>query len=160
MEKKGTLASPATALASRVFPVPGGPTSRAPFGIFPPREVYFFGFLRKSTISITSSLAPYSPATSLKLTFTWFLSAILPVDLPTLKMPPLPPGAPPLFIILNIITHISMSISGISIHSRTWPQARSSLVITSLKRLSSGSLSLRAPKLSSGLNAAETMKVR
>ena len=27
MEKKGTLASPATALASRVFPVPGGPTS-------------------------------------------------------------------------------------------------------------------------------------
>ncbi len=32
MEKKGTLASPATALASSVLPVPGGPTSRAPLG--------------------------------------------------------------------------------------------------------------------------------
>ena len=32
MEKKGTLASPATALASRVLPVPGGPTSRGALG--------------------------------------------------------------------------------------------------------------------------------
>ena len=30
MEKKGTLASPATALANSVLPVPGGPTSSAP----------------------------------------------------------------------------------------------------------------------------------
>mmetsp|Transcript_39864 Transcript_39864/g.95356 ORF Transcript_39864/g.95356 Transcript_39864/m.95356 type:complete len:250 (+) Transcript_39864:1192-1941(+) len=37
--KKGTPASPATAFASRVFPVPGGPTSRAPFGIFAPSSV-------------------------------------------------------------------------------------------------------------------------
>ena len=58
MLKKGTLASPATALARRVFPVPGGPTSRAPLGILPPRAVYLAGFLRKSTISMTSSLAP------------------------------------------------------------------------------------------------------
>ena len=58
IEKKGTSASPATAFARRVLPVPGGPTSRAPFGIFPPRAVYFLGFFRKSTISITSSLAP------------------------------------------------------------------------------------------------------
>ena len=36
MEKKGTLASPATALASRVFPVPGGPTRRAPLGMDAP----------------------------------------------------------------------------------------------------------------------------
>ena len=41
MEKKGTPASPATALASRVLPVPGGPTSNAPFGIFPPNSGYF-----------------------------------------------------------------------------------------------------------------------
>ena len=41
-EKKGTLASPATAFANNVFPVPGGPTNKAPFGILPPREVYFF----------------------------------------------------------------------------------------------------------------------
>ena len=34
--KKGTPASPATALASNVFPVPGGPISKAPFGILPP----------------------------------------------------------------------------------------------------------------------------
>jgi len=32
IEKKGTPASPATARASNVFPVPGGPTSRIPFG--------------------------------------------------------------------------------------------------------------------------------
>ena len=50
-EKNGTFASPATALASNVFPVPGEPINRAPFGIFPPSAVYFFGFFRKSTIS-------------------------------------------------------------------------------------------------------------
>ena len=33
-EKNGTPASPATALASNVLPVPGGPTSNAPFGSF------------------------------------------------------------------------------------------------------------------------------
>ena len=32
--KNGTPASPAIALASKVFPVPGGPTKRAPLGIF------------------------------------------------------------------------------------------------------------------------------
>ena len=36
MEKKGTLASPATALASMVLPVPGGPTSRMPLGMVAP----------------------------------------------------------------------------------------------------------------------------
>ena len=34
--KKGTLASPAVALARRVLPVPGGPTIKTPLGIFPP----------------------------------------------------------------------------------------------------------------------------
>ena len=50
-EKKGTLASPATALANNVFPVPGGPTNKAPFGILPPIEVYFSGVFKNSTIS-------------------------------------------------------------------------------------------------------------
>ena len=50
-EKKGTLASPATALANKVFPVPGGPTKSAPFGILPPKTVYFSGFFKNSTIS-------------------------------------------------------------------------------------------------------------
>ena len=36
IEKKGTLASPAMALAKRVLPVPGGPTIKTPLGIFPP----------------------------------------------------------------------------------------------------------------------------
>ena len=40
-EKKGTPASPATALANKVFPVPGGPTRSTPLGILPPRLVYF-----------------------------------------------------------------------------------------------------------------------
>lgn len=36
IDKKGTPASPATALANKVLPVPGGPTKRAPLGIFAP----------------------------------------------------------------------------------------------------------------------------
>ena len=36
IEKNGTPASPATAFASNVFPVPGGPTSNTPFGIRAP----------------------------------------------------------------------------------------------------------------------------
>ncbi len=36
-EKNGTSASPATAFAKSVFPVPGGPTSKTPLGIFAPR---------------------------------------------------------------------------------------------------------------------------
>ena len=43
-------------LANNVFPVPGGPTSKAPLGILPPSLVNLVGFLRKSTISLTSSL--------------------------------------------------------------------------------------------------------
>ena len=38
MEKKGTAASPATARASSVLPVPGAPMSRTPFGMVPPRR--------------------------------------------------------------------------------------------------------------------------
>ena len=36
IEKKGTSASPATARASSVLPVPGGPTSSTPFGAWAP----------------------------------------------------------------------------------------------------------------------------
>ena len=38
-EKKGTPASPATAFASSVLPVPGGPTSKIPLGILAPSRV-------------------------------------------------------------------------------------------------------------------------
>ena len=68
--KNGTLASPATALASRVLPVPGGPTINIPLGIFPPTLMNFAGSLRKSTSSFTSSFASSHPATSVKLVLT------------------------------------------------------------------------------------------
>ena len=94
-EKNGTLASPATALANNVLPVPGGPTSKAPLGILPPRSVNFFGFLRNSTISSTSILAPACPATSLKVTLVASpFSISLALLLPTLNTLP-PVGLPP-----------------------------------------------------------------
>ena len=68
IEKKGTFASPAIALANNVFQVPGGPIKRAPLGIFPPKRLNFLGSFKNSTISSTSSLASSTPATSLKVT--------------------------------------------------------------------------------------------
>ena len=50
-EKKGTPASPATARARSVLPVPGGPTRSTPLGIRPPSNWNFLGFLRNSTTS-------------------------------------------------------------------------------------------------------------
>ena len=86
-EKKGTSASPATALANNVLPVPGGPTNRAPFGIFPPNAVYLSGFFKKSTISCTSSLAPSKPATFSKVVLTLVsLSNSFALDFPILKI--------------------------------------------------------------------------
>ena len=71
MEKKGTPASPATALASKVLPVPGGPTSKTPDGILAPIEVNLSGNFRNSTTSSHSSLASGNPATSKKVTFAF-----------------------------------------------------------------------------------------
>ena len=107
IEKNGTPASPATALASSVLPVPGGPTSRAPLGILPPNSVYFCGFFRKSTISCISCLAPACPATSLKvMPSSPPFSYICAFDLPTLKMPPPMPALvpPPMRRMINIHT--------------------------------------------------------
>ena len=42
-EKNGTLASPATAFARSVLPVPGGPTRSAPFGSLAPILAYLSG---------------------------------------------------------------------------------------------------------------------
>ncbi len=66
MEKNGTPASPATARASSVLPVPGGPYRRTPFGMRAPSAWNFFGFSRNSLISCSSSTASSTPATSLK----------------------------------------------------------------------------------------------
>src|ERR671926_1738238 len=69
IEKNGTPASPATARASRVLPVPGGPYNRTPFGIRAPNAWNFFGFSRNSLISCSSSTASSTPATSRKVIF-------------------------------------------------------------------------------------------
>ena len=117
MERKGTSASPATALASSVLPVPGGPTSSAPLGILAPSSVYRCGFLRNSTISSISTLASASPATSLNVTLVpLFLSNTVAFDFPTLKMPPGPPDPPVMR--LDIITMTStMRMMGPKYHT-------------------------------------------
>jgi len=69
MLRKGTSASPAIARARRVFPVPGGPTSRSPLGMRPPSLVYFLGSFKKSMTSSNSAFASLTPATSAKVTF-------------------------------------------------------------------------------------------
>ena len=66
IEKNGTPASPATARARSVLPVPGGPYSRTPFGIRAPSAWNFLGFARNSLISCSSSTASSTPATSRK----------------------------------------------------------------------------------------------
>ena len=57
-EKNGTSASPATARAMSVLPVPGGPTISTPLGPTAPAWRYLSGFLRKSTTSEISCLTP------------------------------------------------------------------------------------------------------
>src|SRR5207247_7975710 len=66
IEKNGPAASPATALASSVLPVPGGPMSRAPSRRRAPRRWNFKGSFRNSMISSSSCLASSQPATSAK----------------------------------------------------------------------------------------------
>ena len=82
MLKKGTFDSPATAFASNVLPVPGGPTKSTPLGIFAPNLLNFSGDLRNSLISSSSSLASSAPATSLNVTFGDSSSSSLAFDLP------------------------------------------------------------------------------
>ena len=92
MEKNGTLASPATARAKSVLPVPGGPMSRTPLGIRPPSFWNFCGSFKNSIISWSSSLGSSTPATSLKVTFFCVLDESLAGLFPndsTLLPPPL-----------------------------------------------------------------------
>mmetsp|Transcript_94781 Transcript_94781/g.238929 ORF Transcript_94781/g.238929 Transcript_94781/m.238929 type:complete len:282 (+) Transcript_94781:1496-2341(+) len=96
--KNGTPASPATALASNVLPVPGGPTSKAPLGIFAPRSEYRDVFFKKSTTSTNSSLAPSQPATSGNFTLVSPSLTTFAGLLPSWKgfWPPMPAGPPPM----------------------------------------------------------------
>ena len=63
-EKKFAPDSCATALASSVLPVPGGPCSRIPVGTRAPRRRKRWGSLRNSTTSRSSCLASSAPAMS------------------------------------------------------------------------------------------------
>ena len=91
MLKKGTPASPATARARRVFPVPGGPKRSTPLGILAPMALYLLGLRRNSTISASSSFASSSPATSLKVTLILPSPCILAWLLPKFMTRPPPP---------------------------------------------------------------------
>mmetsp|Transcript_2772 Transcript_2772/g.5145 ORF Transcript_2772/g.5145 Transcript_2772/m.5145 type:complete len:282 (-) Transcript_2772:168-1013(-) len=101
MEMKGTPASPATALARRVLPVPGGPSKITPLGILHPFLAYASGCFKKSTTSANSNFAPSHPATSSKdtpVSGTIWISALdlpIPMGLPGPPMPPIPPIPPP-----------------------------------------------------------------
>ena len=66
--KKRAFDSFATALASSVLPVPGGPCSRMPFGTFAPSLRKRFGSRMNSTTSRSSSFASSTPSTSCQLT--------------------------------------------------------------------------------------------
>ena len=88
--KKGTSASPAIALASKVFPVPGGPMRRAPLGILPPNLWNFEGSFRNSTISSNSDLASSIPATSLNVTLPFCSLSNFALDFPNPIALPLP----------------------------------------------------------------------
>src|SRR3990167_5892962 len=67
-EKNGTPASPATARASNVLPVPSGPTKSAPLGVRAPIARYFSGCFKKSKTSCSSCWASSAPATYLNVT--------------------------------------------------------------------------------------------
>ena len=95
IEKNGVPASPATARASNVLPVPGGPTKRTPLGIREPICLNCLLSFKKSTISTNSCFSSSAPATSEKRTRFFWLSYILALDLPKfiIRPPPPPPWA-------------------------------------------------------------------
>ena len=104
----GTPASPAIALAINVFPVPGFPYKRIPFGILAPISKNFFGSFKKSTISINSVFSSSKPATSenVVLVFSLFVESYTF---------PLSPNPCILKIIMNSISIIIVGIKEIRV---------------------------------------------
>ena len=88
----GTPASPATARASSVLPVPGGPESSTPRGMRAPSLAYFCGLRRKSTTSTSSFSASSMPATSSKVTVCVSASTRLARERPNWPITPPPPA--------------------------------------------------------------------
>ena len=99
------MASPATALASNVLPVPGGPTSNTPLGILAPMLANFFGFFKKSTNSFNSSFSSSAPATSVNLVLLSFSNFAR--EFPKSKALALAPPPPPILLITKNITPIN-----------------------------------------------------
>jgi len=81
MEKNGTPASPETAFAIKVLPVPGEPTKSTPFGMRAPKAINFWGSFKNSTTSCNSSFDSSTPATSWKVTVGCSPENILAFDL-------------------------------------------------------------------------------
>ena len=94
IEKNGTPASPATARANNVLPVPGGPSRRTPDGMRAPNFKNFLGSFKNSTTSTNSCFSSSAPATSAKRTLFSEGSAGLAFDLPKPIMLPRPPCPP------------------------------------------------------------------
>ena len=125
-DKNSTSASPATALASKVLPVPGGPTKRTPLGIWAPSFTYLSGFLKNSTTSWTSSLASLFPAISSNLTFG-FSELIIFLDDPIPRRPPPPPP-----IDFDILFAINIQIPTKMKIGKTHPNKISAKIFSSL----------------------------
>mmetsp|Transcript_38633 Transcript_38633/g.92751 ORF Transcript_38633/g.92751 Transcript_38633/m.92751 type:complete len:313 (+) Transcript_38633:859-1797(+) len=112
----GTPDSPARAFAIRVLPVPGGPVSSTPLGIFAPTLTNRSGAFRKSTISVSSSLASSIPATSSN--FTPVSGVIMILALFWSPNPGMPPGPLPARLRRN--KRPAMTISGKATSPRTF----------------------------------------
>jgi len=108
IEKNGTPASPATARASSVLPVPGGPYRSTPLGILAPTAWNLAGSARNSRISWSSSIASSQPATSAKVVLGVSLLATLARDLPN----PMTPRVPPWALLMRKKNRMPMSRNG------------------------------------------------
>ena len=84
--KNGTLASPATAFARRVLPVPGPPNNSTPLGILAPIFLNVSGSFRNFTTSSNSTFASAIPATSSNVTLDISSPLSLALDFPILKI--------------------------------------------------------------------------
>ena len=115
--KKGRPASPATALARRVLPVPGGPTSRTPVGKRPPNRENLLGSLRNWIISSSSCFASSAPATSAKVTLGVSGEISLALDRPNWNA-----RLPPPCIVRKIQIQKAINSSQGSALSSNWPQ--------------------------------------
>ena len=123
IEKNGTPASPATARASSVLPVPGGPMSSTPFGMRAPISLNLRGSLRNSTISASSAFSSSAPATSSKVVLRPFSMLFLRLALPNWPILPAPPALCFIIKINSTITNPIASSEGIIWRSQELSEA-------------------------------------